>query len=67
MTNDNETNIEYLLKYCARVPDLYNEVSRILWAEFNIRGAETALLCTFIADKIRIKYKEEMEHGKIDT
>lgn len=67
MTNDNETNIEYLLKYCAGVPDLYNEVSRILWAEFNIRGAETALLCTFIADKIRIKYKEEMEHGKIDT
>ena len=62
-----ERNIDYLLGYAAGVPDLYNEVSRILWAEFNIRGAETALLCTFIADKIRIKYKEEMEHGKIDT
>lgn len=53
-------NIEYLLKYCAGVPDLYNEVSRILWAEFNIRGAELALLCTYVTDKIR----KEGEDGK---
>lgn len=59
--NVKETNIEYLLKYCSGVPDLYNEVSRILWAEFNIRGAEVALLCTFVADKIR---KEERKNGK---
>ena len=53
-----ERNIDYLLGYAAGVPDLYNEVSRILWAEFNIRGAEVALLCTFVADKIRKEEKD---------
>lgn len=58
MTKD--TNISYLLKYCADMPELYNKVSNKLWAEFNIQSAEVTLLCTYMINEWRTKdeYRE---------
>ena len=55
-----DTNISYLLKYCADMPELYNKVANKLWAEFNIQSAEVTLLCTYMINEWRTKdeYRE---------
>ena len=55
-----DTNIGYLLKYCADIPELYNKVATKLWAEFNIQSAEVTLLCTYMINEWRLKdeYRE---------
>lgn len=45
-------NIDFLLNYCNGKEKMYNKVANLLYTEFNIKSAEIALLCTFIADKI---------------
>lgn len=50
-----DTNIKYLLNYCYDLPELYNDVSTKLWAEFGIQNAELSLLCTYMINEWRIK------------
>lgn len=54
-----DKDITYLLQYVAEYPDIYTEVTRLLYKEFNIRGAETALLCTFIHVKLMERSNNE--------
>ena len=53
--NASDDNIRFLLEYCSRpgVPEIYNKVSDLLYKNFNMRGAELCMLCTFIACKIK--------------
>ena len=44
--------IKFLLNYCDVKEKMYNKVANLLYTEFNIKSAEIALLCTFVADKI---------------
>lgn len=45
-------DIKDLMIYCAGCPALYNKVTNLLTENFGIQGAETTLLCTFIANEI---------------
>lgn len=53
--------MEYIIKHQAE--PLYNEVSRLLYVEFNIRSAEISLLATYIV--LKIKEKEGVQNGNI--
>ncbi len=53
-----DTNIDYLLKYCADIPELYNKVSNKLWVQFGIQSAEMSLLCTYIVNEFLTEDKE---------
>ena len=50
-----DTNISYLLSYCAEMPELYNKVSNKLWVEFGMQSAEICLLCTYMINEWRAK------------
>ena len=52
-------NMEFLLEYCSKDPELYNKVSNKLWGEFGIQSAEVTLLCTFIVKEFMRKAEEE--------
>ena len=39
--------IEDLIQICNEEPALYNKISNILYKDFNIKGATTALLVTY--------------------
>lgn len=49
-----DTNISYLLKYCADMPELYNKVATKLWVEFGMQSAEICLLCTYMINEWRL-------------
>lgn len=40
-------NIGFLLDYCSKQPELYNEVANHLSSRFDIRSAEISLLVTY--------------------
>lgn len=45
--------IDMLLAYCSECPELYNDVSNILFKLFKANvGAEVNLLCTYVVSKI---------------
>lgn len=50
-----DTNMDYLLRYCADMPELYNKVATKLWVEFDIQSAEICLLCTYMVNEWRLK------------
>ncbi len=50
-------NTTYLLTYCAKVPELYNEVANHLYERFGIRSAELVLLVTYYVNEERRKNK----------
>lgn len=52
-------NMDFLLEYCSKDPELYNKVSNKLWGEFGIQSAEVTLLCTFIVKEFMRKAEEE--------
>lgn len=49
-----DSNISYLLSYCAEMPELYNKVSNKLWVEFGMQSAELCLLCTYMINEWRL-------------
>ena len=58
-------NTDYMMEYIKRykAEPLYNEVSNLLYIEFNIISAEISLLATYIV--LKIKEKEGVQNGNI--
>lgn len=54
MTNRKE-NIGFLLDYCSKIPELYNEVSNHLYERFGIISAEATLIVTYYVSEERRK------------
>lgn len=54
MTNRKE-NIGFLLDYCSKIPELYNEVSNHLYDRFGIISAEATLIVTYYVSEERRK------------
>ena len=48
-------NIGFLLDYCSKRPELYNEVANHLASRFDIRSAEVSLLVTYYVAEERRK------------
>ena len=40
-------NIQFLLDYCSKRPELYNEIAQHLYERFHMRSAEISLLVTY--------------------
>ena len=53
MSEVDNTQIGFLLKYCSEYPELYNSISNGLWAEFGITSAELSLLITYFVNEDR--------------
>ena len=49
----NKENIGFLLDYCAKCPEVYNEVSRQIYKDFEIVSAELVLLVTYYVNEER--------------
>lgn len=59
--NDNTDidNIGFLLEYCSKFPELYNEISNHLYQRFHLQAAEISLLVTYyVAEERRRNGKE---------
>lgn len=58
-------NATYMMEYIKthKAESLYNEVSNLLYIEFNIKSAEISLLATYIV--LKIKEKEGVQNGNI--
>lgn len=58
-------NTDYMMEYITKhkAESLYNEVSNLLYIEFNIKSAEISLLTTYIV--LKIKEKEGVQNGNI--
>ena len=58
-------NIDYMMEYITqhKAEPLYNEVSNVIYIEFNIRSAEISLLATYVV--LKIKEKEGVQNGNI--
>ena len=52
-------NIGFLLNYCSKIPELYNEVSNRLYNRFHLRSAEISLLVTYFVAEEREWQKEQ--------
>ena len=51
--NIKDDKIATLITYCSECPELYNEVSNILYKLFETNiGAELNLVCTYVVSKI---------------
>lgn len=48
-------DIGFLLDYCSKIPELYNEVANHLYQRFGIRSAEITLLVTYYVAEERRK------------
>ena len=48
-------NIAFLLDYCSKIPELYNEVSNHLYERFGIISAEATLIVTYYVAEERRK------------
>lgn len=51
--NTTDENIKFLLEYCSKIPELYNDVSNHLYDRFGIIGAEICLLITYYVNEER--------------
>ena len=58
-------NTDYMMLYIKKhkAESLYNEVSNLLYIEFNIKSADISLLATYII--LKIKEKEGVQNGNI--
>lgn len=58
-------NTDYMMEYIKthKAEPLYNEVSNLLYIEFNIISAEISLLATYVV--LKIKEKEGVQNGNI--
>lgn len=58
-------NTDYMMEYITqhKAESLYNEVSNVLYIEFNIHSAEISLLATYVV--LKIKEKEGVQNGNI--
>lgn len=58
-------NIYYMMEYIKehKAESLYNEVSNVIYIEFNIHSAEISLLATYVV--LKIKEKEGVQNGNI--
>lgn len=54
-------NIAFLLEYCSKCPEIYNEVANHLWSRFHLVSAEIVLLTTYYVAE------ERRRHGKDST
>ena len=65
ISGDKMKNTYYMMEYIKRykAEPLYNEVSNLLYIEFNIKSAEISLLATYIV--LKIKEKEGVQNGNI--
>ena len=48
-------NIGFLLDYCSKRPELYNEIFNHMYQRFNIKSAELSLLVTYYVAEERRK------------
>ena len=53
-------NIGFLLNYCSKIPELYNEVANHLYQRFGIRTAEISLLVTYYVAEERRKNEKSI-------
>lgn len=53
-------DIRYLVSYCDKTPDLYNNVMNHLWDRFKINSAELGLIVTYYINEDR-KKPEDMK------
>lgn len=62
---DKMKNTDFMMEYIKRhyAESLYNEVSNLLYIEFNIKSAEISLLTTYVV--LKIKEKEGVQNGNI--
>lgn len=51
--------IQFLLDYCLKYPELYNEVANHLYSRFGIQGAEITLLVTYYVAEERRKNNDK--------
>ena len=58
------SDIGSLLSKCSEYPVLYNKVSVLLYKNFNLRGAELTLICTYIVIMIIKNYQEFVQEVK---
>lgn len=58
-----DKHIGELLKEAAGDPELYNEVSRILYKDLGIVGAEACLVCFHIANHYKQMYYDECDEA----
>ena len=54
-------DIGYLLNYCSKHPELYNDVANRLYSRFHITGAELCLLVTYCVAEDRARQKDGKE------
>ena len=54
--NTSIDNIGFLLNYCSKYPELYNEIANHLYQRFGIQSAEIVLLVTYYVAEERISY-----------
>lgn len=62
---DKMKNTDFMMEYIKshHAESLYNEVSNLLYIEFNIKSAEISLLTTYVV--LKIKEKEGVQNGNI--
>lgn len=62
---DKMKNTDFMMEYIKQhyAESLYNEVSNLLYIEFNIKSAEISLLATYVV--LKIKEKEGVQNGNI--
>ena len=53
----NKKDIGSLIDYCAKCPEIYNEVSRQIYKDFEIVSAEIVLLVTYYVNEERRRYE----------
>lgn len=64
MSYIDKERIQFLLDYCSKHPELYNEVANHLYSRFAIQGAEITLLVTYYVAEERRKHEENIHNCK---
>ena len=54
-------NISFLLDYCSKRPELYNEIVNHLYQRFHLRAAEITLLVTYYVSEEQRKWQQEQD------
>ena len=67
MSEVDNTQIGFLLKYCSELPELYNSISNGLWVEFGITSAELSLLVTYFVNEDRKRNEEYRREKQMKT
>lgn len=56
-----DNSIGIMLTVCSHYPEIYNKVSNLLYKNFQLRGAEQCLLCSYVVIMMSKNYPELFE------